>query len=573
MIELANIELLNFWSYKKAKLNFNYVNPVLVIGTVDGRTGGFTSNGAGKSALLEAVLWVLFGRTSQGVTADAIVNTSVNKDCRVTLKGQCKSGSFEISRHRKHSKHKNKLLLKINGIDCSRENTSETQKLIDLELEINYETVLHTCYFSQNSMFSLTDGQQKTLFDKILGLEVWDVAHERTKAILSDLEKMLMQLEAKSQHIQEARKRELENFLDVLGQHRRVEADVVNRLSSKIKTLQAVEERLKKISSNLEQYNNLDDEPLKQIEDKLNRVVRSRLKAQAEITVLNKRLSVVSKEMCDYCLQKIRNSSKRKKELNEEREGLKEKVSKLDYRTQKLETKRTLYQERLSDHKSLLNERDKLQEIFKDLSKQIKDIKFNNNLNTSDLVEKSAQYLKTLSSQRAKIKRRISDINSNIYQYNKIKQAFSKTGIRAYIIENALPLLNERLEKYSLQIMDNHIKIELRIDEEKNKIEPIVEKPTGGGYLRCSAGEKRRVDICVMLALLDLMSFMGKPINFVVFDELLDPVDPSGIEKTVELLQNLEQKNIFLISHRDDIKDIFQSIITIKNSKGISIIT
>ena len=97
---LTKLHVKNFWSYIDQKLEFNYTSPVLISG----------KNGAGKTAIFEAILWGLFGRVSKNIQADKIINNKASKDCCVIVKGEINNKQFKIERYRKHSNHKNKLI-------------------------------------------------------------------------------------------------------------------------------------------------------------------------------------------------------------------------------------------------------------------------------------------------------------------------------------------------------------------------------------------------------------------------------------------------------------------------------
>ena len=84
MILIHSVELCNFLSHSKSLVNFNSTNGMVLISgeNVDGR---FDSNGAGKSTILEAIIWSLTGNTLRGVGVNDIVNRFVGKDTKVTL--------------------------------------------------------------------------------------------------------------------------------------------------------------------------------------------------------------------------------------------------------------------------------------------------------------------------------------------------------------------------------------------------------------------------------------------------------------------------------------------------------
>ena len=90
-----------------------------------------SSNGAGKSSIIEGLYWALFGETLRNIkSADGVVNNRVGKDCSVAVCLHEEGTRYRIERYRKHSKHKNNLYLYINDVDSRGKDNKETQQYI-----------------------------------------------------------------------------------------------------------------------------------------------------------------------------------------------------------------------------------------------------------------------------------------------------------------------------------------------------------------------------------------------------------------------------------------------------------
>ena len=83
-MKINSVEFENFYSYKKGKINFNKYKGLVGVEGLNKDTGG--SNGAGKSVILEAIVYGLFGKSIRKSTEDAMVNTSVGRKCVVKIK-------------------------------------------------------------------------------------------------------------------------------------------------------------------------------------------------------------------------------------------------------------------------------------------------------------------------------------------------------------------------------------------------------------------------------------------------------------------------------------------------------
>lgn len=162
------------------------------------------------------------------------------------------------------------------------------------------------------------------------------------------------------------------------------------------------------------------------------------------------------------------------------------------------------------------------------------------------------------------------------------QQAYSNQGIKSLILDDITPFLNRRVNKYLNKLAAGHIEVKfstqttLKNGETREKFSIEINNQDGGKeYTANSAGEKKRVDIAVNLALQDLVAARSnKSLNIAIFDEIFDALDQSGIESVTELLQELSQEksSIFVISHNPHLQSIFSNIITVVKKGGYSLL-
>jgi len=91
-------------------------------------------------------------------------------------------------------------------------------------------------------------------------------------------------------------------------------------------------------------------------------------------------------------------------------------------------------------------------------------------------------------------------------------------------------------------------------------------------YNACSAGDKRRIDVAILLSLQSIVAQRSaSSSNLVVFDELFDSLDNVGIERVINLLhEEAREKMVFVISHIQELADYFDNVIVVKNRGGES---
>jgi DNA repair exonuclease SbcCD ATPase subunit len=157
-------------------------------------------------------------------------------------------------------------------------------------------------------------------------------------------------------------------------------------------------------------------------------------------------------------------------------------------------------------------------------------------------------------------------------------EAFGPRGIRSFIFENALPYLSEKANTYSTILTGGTVTIDilpttpLKNGTTKEKLFVSAKNSFGANvYAGNSDGERRRIDICILLALQDLIASRASKVwNTIIFDEVMDTLDKTGIQNVIELLRTYQNKNIFLISHSEDLKQYFDTAIIVQKENGVS---
>ena len=157
---------------------------------------------------------------------------------------------------------------------------------------------------------------------------------------------------------------------------------------------------------------------------------------------------------------------------------------------------------------------------------------------------------------------------------------YSNSGIKSLILDDITPFLNKRVNKYLQKLSNGQIEVlfstqtTLKSGEVREKFSIDIFNQDGGTtYASNSTGEKKRVDICVNLALQDLVgSRSNKKINLAIFDEVFDGLDESGIDSVAKLLKELskDKSSVFVISHNPHLQALFNKQLTIVKEDGYS---
>lgn len=205
-MKISKLAVSNFLAIGSATISFKDRGLCLIQGVNEDDTSA-NSNGAGKSSLVDALSWCLYGETARGVGADDVINNKVGKDCVVTVEIEDGAERYEIARHRKHKVGKNGLVLRRTEPAPTIDLTKGTDKLTQIEVEkligCSHEVFVGAIYAGQEKMPDLpamTDKALKLLVEEASGVTLLAQAYEesrrRAAETKSELEQARIRLQA-----------------------------------------------------------------------------------------------------------------------------------------------------------------------------------------------------------------------------------------------------------------------------------------------------------------------------------------------------------------------------------------
>lgn len=187
-MDFKSLYIRNFLTIGSAQLDLDSRGLILIQG-VNNDDPSAKSNGAGKSSIVDALFWVLYGETARGVGGDDVINDTVGKDCHVSVLVEDGADSFEISRGRKSKEIKNALIVKqilpTGNLDLTKGTDKETQKVVEKIIGSSKEVFTAAVYAGQEKMPDLpgmTDKQLKLLIEEAAGVEVLSEAYTEARA-------------------------------------------------------------------------------------------------------------------------------------------------------------------------------------------------------------------------------------------------------------------------------------------------------------------------------------------------------------------------------------------------------
>lgn len=178
------LRLKNFLSHEESVIDFSKFNAALILGTYDGEPD--QSNGAGKSAIFEAITWALFGK-SRHKKKDGVVKRDC-KACAVELEFEVEDHKYKVIRSRDKTLGDSDIGLgqwdgsEYKDISCDT-NTATDKKILEV-VNITYDVFINSVYFKQNdiSMFAeSTPSRRKDVLKSLLRMEKWDAYQKKAK--------------------------------------------------------------------------------------------------------------------------------------------------------------------------------------------------------------------------------------------------------------------------------------------------------------------------------------------------------------------------------------------------------
>ena len=532
-MKINRIEIKNFYSIREIKINFDTHSGIVLIEGKNKDIGG--SNGSGKSSILEAVVWGIFGRTIRKSTEEALINVYDNKDCHVIIN---LNNNMKIIR----SKRPNFLKFYVGDEDKTQESSTKTQELIEQTLNTNYKTFLASTIFGQHNSVDFIDAtpeDKRLIIKNFLNLD--DIFSKRDtvkdlkskynnelktlEALVSDTNGSLNKLFSKLVEIDEGEKKFLqENDL--------LQEDLVNYDLNKVLSLESKRDKLKSLIKELEtsikQYNKFKDE------------------SEKEIGIIEKK----KVSSCPTCGNEIKDLPQ--KRIKEIKNKLNEETIKFENNKSKLEDSQKEYElivipfpsskyKLINEWKELKSKKDYLLESKRELE-----------LKLDDLAKEKASILRSI----------------EIMKF--WEKAFSESGLIKYIIRNILNFLNGKINYY-LSYLSNG-KFVIRFDEELN--EKIYTNGKQLSFVSLSGGEKRKISLATMLGLQSLLSSSKREqTNIMFFDEVGENLDQDGLDGLYILLSELKkEKTLFIITHNNYLKTLIDNckVLTVTKHHGVS---
>ena len=578
MIQIQNLTVKNFMSVGAATqaINFDRNDLTLVLGENLDLGGDGSRNGTGKTTIINALSYALYGQALSNIRKDNLVNKTNAKGMLVSLDFHINGTDYKIERGRKP----NVLKFYVNNEhkaaeDEAQGDSRETQDAIERIIGMSHDMFKHVLALNTYTepFLSLKANDQRTIIEQLLGITLLSERADRIKELNRQTKDAIQSEEFRIRAVQEANKRIEEQIVSL---EKRRTMWFKKQQEDCAGFIQAVGD-LEHINIDAEVQAHRDLEAFhtkKKAIDEANRWIRQiavdNAKQQKLLDKLQTEIAALDDHKCHSCGQDLHDN--KQDELKQAKEELLRETALqlLANNTQEQEHRDTLislgelgvaptvFYDTLED---ALNHRNTLSTLRTSLATRQQE----SDPYTEQISDMQGQALQVVSYDHLNELTRVQEHQDFLLKLLTSKDSF----VRKKIIDQNLSYLNSRLTHYLDRIgLPHTVKfmndLSVSIEELGRELD----------FDNLSRGERNRLILSMSWAFRDVWESLYSPINLLFIDEMIDNgLDTQGVENALGLLKKMSRerhKSIWLVSHRDELTSRVENILKVVKENGFT---
>jgi DNA repair exonuclease SbcCD ATPase subunit len=578
MIHIKNLTVKNFMSVGNATqaIDFDRKDLTLVLGENLDLGGDGSRNGTGKTTIINALSYSLYGQALSNIRKDNLVNKTNNKNMLVSLDFSVGGKDYKIERGRKP----NLLRFFVNNqeqeiTDEAQGDSRETQDAIEQTLGLSHDMFKHILALNTYTepFLSLKANDQRTIIEQLLGITMLSERADKIKEHNRATKEGITQEEFRIRAVQEANKR-IEEQIESLKRRQTLwvtkHDEDITELEKALKALQNIQ-----IEDEIQAHKDHKewDQKRKDINELSSQISRVKLDIGREEKLaakLSKEIETLANHECHTCGQAFHDSKHEQVMAAKQSDLEAARASSSEYSTllSELEDAHTslgtlgkppvMFYDKESDaiqHQATLS----------NLRKQIAEKSTEVDPYTEQIEEMQQQALQEVTYDALNELTRLQEHQEFLLKLLTSKDSF----IRKKIIEQNLSYLNARLTHYLDRVGLPHTVV-----FQNDLTVSIEELGRELDFDNLSRGERNRLILSMSWAFRDVFESLYQPINLLFIDEMIDNgLDTQGVENALALLKHMSRerhKSIWLVSHRDELAGRVENILKVVKEGGFT---
>ena len=530
-------------------------------------------NGAGKSTILDALCFGLFGKPFRNINKPQLLNTVNGSSCLVEVEFDVGRKNVKVVRGIKP----NVFEIYVNGKMYNQDaNVRDYQKYLEQQiLKLNYQSFTQVVILGSSTFvpfMQLKARHRREVVEEILDIQIFSLMNmllkQKLKSIDEEMRNVNYEFELTSEKIslQENYIEDLEaNKNKILEEKISQSSEMDNKLFIKKETIRNLEERNGELAKEISDISKTQNrfEKLKGIQATLKEKHRAHTKL---IDFFENNTD------CPTCQQHIDETFK-----NNMIDNKKDAASKVSFGMQELVDELATTEKTLAYCNDVIS---RIQETTVEIAKENSSIveleKYNTKIKTeiehlqTDNVEKEDhEKLKSLKKELALIDKQKSKLREDKTYSEAARNMLTDTGIKTKIIKQYLPIMNKLINTY-LTSMEFYVNFTLNENFEESIKSRYRDDFT---YASFSEGEKMRIDLALLFTWRAVAKMKNSTnTNLLILDEIFDSsLDNTGTDEFLKILNTLGNENVFVISHKQDaLADKFRNTIKFEKVKNFS---
>ena len=517
-------------------------------------------NGSGKSTMLDALCFGLFGKAYRPIKKNQLVNSINTSGAVVEVEFEIGKNKFKVVRSIKP----NDFQIIRNGESMDQEaHSRDFQKILeDSILKLNYKSFTQVVILGSSCFIpfmQLSTSHRREIVEDILDIKIFSTMNMLLKQNYKTISGELSELELE-ENLYRSKQEMEETHLGKIEQDAEKRIEVLTKERDKYNVdKNEREKRNQEIQTALVNKTSVEADS-----SKLS-TLRTQVKTKKS-EVDKQRDFFVKNDDCPVCEQPIKQSFKklRNKELLDQSQKyesaigeMESELNRLNSNLSELNMLSSELQQNNAEIKALTSMAEKCQKDLDQLSKDKKE------------TDEIRSHIETLKSNIQEIDIRMKELKEENFYLDICKNLLHDTGIKSKIIKQYLPVMNQTIQKY-LGILDFYVNFHLNEQFE----ETIKSRYRDDfSYSSFSEGEKMRIDLALMFTWREIARLKNSTnTNLLIMDEVFDSsLDASGTDDFLKILNELESQNIFVISHKGDVLfDKFYSMIKFEKQNNFS---